>query len=94
MIKPLADLHTRQLLTLLNDARAFGPAGHVWRDCWEGVRRANRPQDHTGHVHGMSCVEGSCYTIDEIKAELAKRPHVPNKREAKAIRQEKARRRA
>jgi hypothetical protein len=29
--------------------------------------------------------------IDEVKAELAKRPHIPNKIEARRIRQEKAR---
>lgn len=33
------------------------------------------------------------YTIEELKAELATRPHVPNKAEAKRIRQEKAKRR-
>lgn len=33
---------------------------------------------------------GSTVTMDELKKELAKRPHVPNKQESKAIRKEKA----
>jgi len=90
-IRDLATLHTKQLLTLLDDARAFGPAGHVWRDLPDPLRRSNRVRDHTGHAHGMDCVEGSCFTLDEIKAELATREHVPNKAEARAIRQRKAR---
>ena len=34
------------------------------------------------------------FTVHDIEAELAGRPHVPNKREARVIRQEKARRKA
>lgn len=30
------------------------------------------------------------YTVDELKAELSTRPHVPNKPEAKALRQKAA----
>ena len=86
-MKSLASLHTKQLLILLDDARAFGPAGHVWRNS----RRATDLSGHTGHRHGMFCVEGSCWTPDEIKAELATREHVPNKSERRAIRQQKDR---
>ena len=32
------------------------------------------------------------YSAAEIKAELAKRPHIPNKAEAKALRQKEAKR--
>jgi hypothetical protein len=95
MIPDLAKLHTRQLLTLLADARAFGPAGHVYRNLPDKIRRANRTWDHTGHADdflGKPCPGTECFTIAELKAELAKRPHVPNKVEARKIRQEKARR--
>jgi hypothetical protein len=33
---------------------------------------------------------GSTITVADLKAELAKRPHVPNKQESKALRQAKA----
>lgn len=40
-------------------------------------------------VHGHRD-HGYCYSVEEIKKELAKREHVPNKAEAKKLRQELA----
>ena len=40
---------------------------------------------------GSAPKDSKWYTIDEIKTELAKREHIPNKEEAKKIRQDKQR---
>lgn len=88
----LKSLATKQLLVLLNDARAFGPMGHVSKDV--PLHRANRPQDHGGHandIFGNPCPGVECYTLQQIKEELATREHVLNKHEARRRRQERAR---
>ena len=96
--KPLSAFATEQLLVLLDDARAFGPDGHVDADliAENGLRRKNRRKDHCGHAastHLLPWGECSlpCYTLAEIKAELSTREHVPNKTERRVIRQQKAR---
>lgn len=45
------------------------------------------------HVDECNQIHGSmpCWDYEEVKAELSTREHVPNAREAKEIRQEKAR---
>ena len=56
------------------------------------VKSPRSPSLQAGEVHieriAHRTTEG---TLQQIKAELAKRPHVPNKREARQIRQERAR---
>lgn len=84
----LKALHTQQLLTMLEDARCFGEDGRV-----DAFRRKNRPQDHIGHP-ASNCQHypspHDCVSVSDIKTELATRPHVPNKKEARLIRQQRA----
>jgi len=63
----LQNLSTKELLSLLQSARACGGS------------------------YCLSSNDSTDFTTDEIKSELLTREHVPNKPEAKAIRQQKAR---
>ena len=88
-MRTLKDFHTRQLMTMLVDARIFGRTGDP--------RDPKRPQDHVGHHAGAcltyECHLTGCWSYAEIKAELGTREHLPNKRERKKIRQAKAKQR-
>lgn len=54
--------------------------------------------NHLGRIHTVSLLErlsaararGDDYRVSELKAELATREHVPNKTEARALRQQAA----
>lgn len=56
-----------------------------------GYNRYDIPEDEVGCDPINDYSGGGCWvTLAQVKAELATRPHVPNKAEAKAIRQERA----
>lgn len=66
-MQPLKEMHTRELLKLLDMTRKFNG-------------RAS--------LSDSSC--GPFYYYDDIKTELNTREHIPNKAEAKKLRQQKA----
>lgn len=70
----LKTIHTRKLLSLLNDTRKFGRA----------ILYEKKYNQELGYM------EYEYVTADQLKAELVNRPHVPNKLERRKIRQEKA----
>ncbi len=75
MIKPLTEIPTRQLL--------------AWRDSCYGCGGAVAVDGDKPHYdEGGSLRNG--YTLEEIKAELATREHIPNKKEAAALRRQNA----
>jgi hypothetical protein len=77
-VEYLKSLHTKQILAI-RDA--------IYRV--SGINRYDIPETEAGYDPFDS--GGRCWvTLAEVKAELALRPHVPNKAEAKVIRQEKA----
>lgn len=71
----LATLHTRQLLKLRDKAYAVSNAGGLLAP------------DRMAYVDVLPTLSVS---VGDIKAELATRPHVPNKAEAKKLRQRAA----
>lgn len=77
--KPLSEYHTKELLNFRR------PLQRDWWDYEDFVRYGSSEYD---------IVEPSkpTYTMDELRVELAKRPHIPNKLEAKALRQLAAKR--
>lgn len=79
MSQDLTKLHTKQLLAMLHNLRA-GYSNEV-------NYGSLTPEDFTEVTVGVE------KRLSALKAELAKRPHVPNKAEAKKIRQEAAKRR-
>jgi hypothetical protein len=85
----LTKLHTKQLMAVRR-ALFSGACGDVrdricevaWNQGYEGfVHSAAQCASHPGVP---------CVSMAEVKAELAKRGHVPNKAEARAARQAKA----
>lgn len=76
----LKSRHTRQLLQI--------------RDMIYRVSGYNRyiiPENEVGCDPINDYSGGGCWvTLEQVKAELATRPHIPNKKEAKAIRQARA----
>lgn len=76
MSQDLTKLHTKQLLAQLHNLRA-GYSQYIYVDSLSMTAEE---------------ASGTQLRINAIKAELAKRPHIPNKAEAKRIRQEKAKR--
>lgn len=93
----LSKLHTKVLLNALQSARRTQShlATIIDRIVEErGLAHVEQPTEGLAPVEAIDL--GDCWgepctvTIAELKAELAKRPHVPNKQEAKAIRQAKA----
>jgi hypothetical protein len=70
---------TRLLLSWLNAARVKG-SGSWWRSDY-----------YLDHVPGVG-PKNERPTFDEIKAELSTREHIPNKKEAKKIRQKRGER--
>lgn len=79
MSQDLTKLHTKQLLAMLHNIRA-GYSNEV-------NYGSLAPNDLTEVTVAVE------KRISALKAELAKRPHVPTKAEAKKIRQEAAKRR-
>lgn len=70
-------MHTKQLLKLLRQSYRYADAnGIVWN---ENVFHGDMSREDPMAID---------YTIDELKAELATRPHVPNKIESRKIRQD------
>lgn len=59
-----------------------------WRNACYGCGGAYDPSEGASGIRYPAT-----YTLAEIKAELATREHVPNKREARILRQQKAKKR-
>jgi hypothetical protein len=78
--------HTKQLLGLKAELYRMNGGGRVARAI--DATQASE-EDYYLDVIGEGN-SGCIVTLAEIKAELATRPHVPNKQEAKVIRQERA----
>lgn len=76
--KPLSEYHTKELLAFRRGLESD------WSDYnayikygeWDYWKSPSKPN----------------YTVDELKTELAKRPHIPNKKEGKELRREAAKR--
>lgn len=87
--RELEKLHTKKLLDILSGIRAEKSIRrrNIGRRCCEYCNDYIGP-DWNVEVkpHLVVCTE----YIDRIKAILKTRPHIPNKKEAKVIRQEKA----
>ena len=75
----LKSRYTRQLLGLRNRIYAVNGHGSSLPEL-----NPNASYDVSDNHQGMNV------TMSQVKAELATRPHVPNKKEARAIRQAKA----
>lgn len=76
-IEYLKKLHTRQLLNLRN--RIYRVSGGYW------YKPENKMVYDVSENH-----QGMIVSLKQVKAELATREHVPNKKEAKALRQQRA----
>lgn len=77
--KPLSEYHIKQLLTFRNGLRRDWSDYEIYTkhpDWFEGEHRPSKPN----------------YTMEEFMTEMNSRPHIPNKKEGKAIRQEAAKR--
>lgn len=87
----LRNYHTRELMKMLRIAQATTIPGYL-RDLTRGqaekkfVWEPERPGIYQFGEYGPFV------TKDEIKAELAKREHIPNKREARELRKERIKR--
>lgn len=75
----ISKFHTKQLLNMLQKTRVLQT--EVLRFDIQG--QIILPKDTITKVWDR-------ITVEELKEELAKRPHVPNKKEKKQMRQEKA----
>jgi len=85
----LAKLHTKQLMAIRQ--ALFSGACDEARD---RICHVDYNQGYQGFVHSAEqchCHPGSaCVSMAEVKSELAKRGHVLNKQEARALRRRKA----
>lgn len=83
-VRRLSDIPTKELLRMRDACLAAGPGATVTgvSRCGRGKSMAYRSAD----VH----MGGPGFTREEIMGELATREHVPNKAEARAIRQKRA----
>ena len=81
--------HTKQLLGLKAELYRMNGGGRDIQRTLGTEQQASVHDDVYLDVIGEGN-SGCIVTLAEIKAELATRPHVPNKHEAKAIRQEQA----
>ena len=90
--EPPKNLHTRQLLARLHTLRSYEVTHMQWakRDLEDGRATNGEHEVSPFATGGLAMLTD---LIQETKAELATREHVPNKLEAKAIRQAKARER-
>lgn len=99
-LSDLTKLHTKQLMAV---REAFMSSGATdlslnWRIVDVTICSGYRYK-HCGYVHFENyCVhheaEGlRCVSMSELKVELDKREHVPNRKEARAVRQQMAKRR-
>lgn len=97
----LTKLHTRQLLRALRMTRARNSCTFALVDSILSTRAADAHGRITaeeidagrpfidGDLLGLPYGTPTTVTIEELKAELAKRPHVPNKQESQALRRAK-----
>lgn len=84
----LTKLHTRQLLKLLKQSRKY--YGGIMKDYNFRCEICSGLCANKDEAEVYKIDESVYTTKEEIKKELEKRPHVPNKQEARRIRQEKA----
>lgn len=102
MTVDLAQLHTRQLLKALRMTRARNSCTFALVDSISSLRSPDgeRPRVTAeeidarrpfvdGDLLGLPYGERTEVTVEQLKAELAKRPHVPNKQESQALRRAK-----
>lgn len=81
---PLEDLEHQPTKILLAELRRMRVAATQYEvAAWTGLNYDQDGAHHRARAHDEQYVAA-------LKAELAKRPHVPNKQEARAIRQAKA----
>jgi len=84
-----AKFHTKQLLSILDSARAYRSRlfnyGEMNEDDYLAFKISPVFFGYDKYEPPYESV-----SFEELKAELATRPHIPNKVEAKKIRQEKA----
>ncbi len=81
MLEDIPKLHTKVLLRYYNEQRQSN-AYYIWEHgLWEGHEEITAIEADYQHRKAI---------YKALKAELATREHVPNKKEAKKIRQEKA----
>jgi hypothetical protein len=83
----LKKLHTRQLLKI-RDAIHRCHGGRVVQYYQE--KGDTRIEHEAGYDLVSNGGSGYWVTLAQVKAELATRPHVPNKKEAKALRRARA----
>jgi hypothetical protein len=87
-IKYLQGRHTKQLLGLRDELYKMNGGGRYIHPA-QGTENQAAEEDYA-ILDVMGDHSGCVVTLAQIKAELATRPHVPNKAEAKVIRQERA----
>jgi len=81
--------HTKQLLGLKAELYRHNGGGRYIHPA-QGTEKQAAEEDYA-YLDVIGDGNSGCVvTLAEIKAELATRPHVPNKQEAKVIRQERA----
>lgn len=79
-IEYLKKRHTKELLNIRD--MIYRVSGYNHYDVTDGEVGCDPINDYSG---------GRCWvSLEQVKAELATRPHIPNKTEAKAIRQAQA----
>jgi hypothetical protein len=79
-VEYLKKRHTKELLNIRD--MIYRVSGYNYYDVTDGEVGCDPLSD---------CSGGRCWvTLEQVKAELATRPHVPNKAEAKVIRQQRA----
>lgn len=83
---PIEKLHTRQLLSFLKQKRI--DAGRFFENYGCGDPSCDYCyEEYNKYKNTQQLFE--FYSVKELKAELAKRPHIPNKKESRLLRIER-----